>query len=462
MKYLTLAVFVGIVSADALENALNSLKLKVTNQDDIDREFNDVRRTAHRIHNSRPARNLRSSIKRWAHSKEMANLEKYDDKFWASPAGQRLAAEWRDVGDVLEEHVYHNKRGIHIDNDAMPEIEDELDDVADQYQKLEHSGWAKGYDYHFDKVFNNKEAHAVERRAKAFKRSAPGKALKKEMREFKQTVKENVHVSDVPEHWKKGQQDLKIEISKEGQMAIEKEANDVGVVAKKISTSRPVRNLDSSLKRWKKSEEAQHLKELDRKFLASPEGKRLMMEWKDFGEVLKEHIKKTPNGIHIDNTAWDEIEDEADDVEHQYKKLEGSKWDKAYTAGWKAASTNRQAHSVGRRWEGFKKSEEFGMLAKELKELDMSLKKNVKVSDIPEDWKKGQQDLKISVQNEQDIEDEWNDVEETWDKIEHSRPVRNLDSSFHRWATSPEMQRLKQLDEAFVKSPEGQRLVHEW
>lgn len=187
-----------------------------------------------------------------------------------------------------------------------------------------------------------------------------------------------------------------------------------------------------------------------------------MAEWRDFGEVLKEHIKETKNGIHIDNDAWDEIEDEADDVEHQYKMLEGGPWHKAYDAAWDKATSNREAASVGRRWGRFEKSQEWGMLAKELHELDMSLKKNVKVSDVPEDWKKGQEDLKITVTNSNDIEDEWDDVEETWEDIEHSRPVRNLQGSLERWAHSPEIQHLKRLDEAFVKSPEGQRLVREW
>lgn len=94
----------------------------------------------------------------------------------------------------------------------------------------------------------------------------------------------------------------------------------------KIENSRAVRNMGSSLERWEKSEEVEALKELDKKFLASPEGKRLMQEWQDFGDVMKKHIQETEHGIHIDNEAWDEIEDEAKDIEHQYDKLEGSEW----------------------------------------------------------------------------------------------------------------------------------------
>merc|ERR1711968_384664 len=72
---------------------------------------------------------------------------------------------------------------------------------------------------------------------------------------------------------------LKIHISEAGQKAIEKEAEDVGKVAKKIQHSRPVRNLHSSLKKWADSAEVAEIKELDAKFLKTPKGKNLMREW---------------------------------------------------------------------------------------------------------------------------------------------------------------------------------------
>lgn len=158
----------------------------------------------------------------------------------------------------------------------------------------------------------------------------------------------------------------------------------------------------------------------------------------------------------------DEISDELDDVADQYKKLEHSKWARAYDKGWDAALNNKQAASVGRRFETFKKSEEAHALGKELKELDQALKENVKVSDIPEDWKAEQNLLHIKINNQDDIEDEWDDVEETWDEIKDSRPVRNLGDSLEDWGTSQEIKDLKALDKKFLKSPRGQKLMKEW
>ena len=48
---------------------------------------------------------------------------------------------------------------------------------------------------------------------------------------------------------------LKITVSPAGQKVIEKEAKDVGHVAKKIEGSAPVRNLKASIKRWAHTKE---------------------------------------------------------------------------------------------------------------------------------------------------------------------------------------------------------------
>ena len=71
------------------------------------------------IKNTRPVRNLQSSLERWAKSYEVAKLHELDKKFYASPEGKRLIQEWKDVGRVLEENIYENDTGIHIPNKAL-------------------------------------------------------------------------------------------------------------------------------------------------------------------------------------------------------------------------------------------------------------------------------------------------------------------------------------------------------
>lgn len=254
---------------------------------------------------------------------------------------------------------------------------------------------------------------------------------------------------------------LKIEIEDEDE--IEDAVKDVKKTWKKIEGSKVIRNLGDSLEEWGKSDEVEHLKELDKKFLASKEGKALVKEWKDFGEALKKHVKETENGIHIDNENMDDIEDEFDDVLAEYKGLEGSKWDKAYKKGWEAATTSDEAHSVERRWKKFEKSKEAHKLGKSLKNLDETLKENVHVSDVPEKWKKGMESLlHVRVHNKADIADEWADVENTWDDIEHSKVVRNLGDSIEEWANSDEIHAIKAMDKKFLKTARGKKMAAAW
>merc|ERR1719446_38569 len=199
MKF-TLALFLGAVSANSWENLL---KIDVHNTDDIAQEWEDVEATWEEIKHSRPVRNLGSSLERWGNSEEVHHLKALDEKFKASPAGKRLVAEWTDVFETLDDVVEHTDTGIHIDNDEMSHLEDELDDVADQYEKLEGSKWDHAFQNAWKDALTNREWGSVQRRGKAFKHSPQGKALKKEVHEFGHTLKKNVKVTDIPEHWKK-------------------------------------------------------------------------------------------------------------------------------------------------------------------------------------------------------------------------------------------------------------------
>lgn len=127
------------------------------------------------------------------------------------------------------------------------------------------------------------------------------------------------------------------------------------------------------------------LKKLDKEFMASKEGKRLIAEWKDVGRVIKKNLKKTKKGLHFSNKAVDDLSDELDDVADQYEELGKNKggWAKKYDAAWKKLLANKATASLKRRGKAFKMSKEGKMLKKEMCELKMAIKKNLKISDLP-------------------------------------------------------------------------------
>lgn len=156
---------------------------------------------------------------------------------------------------------------------------------------------------------------------------------------------------------------------------------------KKIEDSEPVQRLGNSLHELGETAEAKQLKELDDRFGASKEGQELEEEIDEFFGELEKHIKETPNGIHIDNEAFEDIEDEADDIEEEFKKLEKTHWAQDYDVAFHNLGNTKEAHNVGGSVEHFKKSNEGQALHKELEDLDQALDEHVKISDVPEEWK---------------------------------------------------------------------------
>jgi len=157
----------------------------------------DVEKTWHSIEKSRPVRNLGASLNRWGHSKEAKDLEALDKKFMSTPRGKKMAREIGDVFHQLDESVYHNKAGLQINNKELVHLDDEINDVEDEFKSFKASKWNKIYETAMQKVFSNKQAKSVERRAKAFDASPQGKALHKEMKELGESLKKNIKVSDI-------------------------------------------------------------------------------------------------------------------------------------------------------------------------------------------------------------------------------------------------------------------------
>lgn len=176
---------------------------------------------------------------------------------------------------------------------------------------------------------------------------------------------------------------IKITVSPQGQQKIEKEANDVKTAWNKIDDTPVVQNVGQKFQSWAKSPEVQRLKALDQQFLASPEGKRMMKEWKEFAIAVKQNTHETKNGIHIPNDKVKQIEGEWNDVEGQYKGLKGTHWETQYQQGWDAAIKNNQAKQLGQSIDAYEHSPQGHYMNKELEDLGRAIKENVKVTDIP-------------------------------------------------------------------------------
>ena len=88
----------------------------------------------------------------------------------------------------------------------------------------------------------------------------------------------------------------------------------------------------------------------------------------------------------INNHALGFLNKEISDVEDQFKSFNHSKWNKMYESALQKVFSNKQAKSLERRLKSFKASPQGKRLEKEMRELDASMKKNVKVTDLPKNF----------------------------------------------------------------------------
>ena len=185
------------------KESTNMLKVTVKDSKPIEEAWDDVEKVGKAIQNSRPVRNLKSSLERWGGSDEVKTVAETEKAFMKTKQGKKMVQEWEDVFKTLDETVYHNKKGLYIDNDHVDDLSDELDDVEDEYKKLAKSPWGSKLKKVYTDAFTNKEWKSVGRRGEAFEKSKEGQALKVELDDFGKALKENVKVTDVPEEWKK-------------------------------------------------------------------------------------------------------------------------------------------------------------------------------------------------------------------------------------------------------------------
>merc|ERR1711988_211936 len=183
---------------------------------------------------------------------------------------------------------------------------------------------------------------------------------------------------------------LKISVNKVGQKVIESEAKDVMKVAKKIKNAPATKKLGKSIKQWAHSPAANRVRALDKKFLKSNDGKRLMKEWKDVGAVLKKHIKQ--------------VSKELDDVSDHYEYLGTTHWDAKYKAAYKKLFTNAAFKKVKLAAKNFKHSPAGKALKKEVMELGKAMKKHIKVTGVPPKWKRAMNGMETEEEVEE-VED---------------------------------------------------------
>lgn len=390
MKTAAIVATVGIVTASQ-GDAMNALHINVNKygQKKIQEEFKDLEKTAKKVSHMPATKELAHKFEKLAKSKPVHQLKALDMKFKKSPMGKKLVKEWTDVGEAVEDNIVHTKNGIYFPNKAFDKVNDELDDVQDHYETIGKSHWAPKFKVAIGKVVHSKEAEAAHKGTKHYFTKTPaGKMLGGSIKDLGMAVKKNVHVSDIPKEWKKKMNGLKVEVDEDGQEEIMEEVDDIKETWEDIKDSEVVHNVGDAAMKWGTSTEVDELKALDKKFKHSKDGKKLIGEWKELGDILHKAIEKTPHGFKIHNSKMGAVEDQVEEIEDEYDYLETTHWNKDFHDAFEAAFTNPEAKVLGGALHKFKESEEGHELKSDIEDLIDEIKENVEVTDVPKHWKK--------------------------------------------------------------------------
>lgn len=183
---------------------MNGLKIEVDEegQEDIMDEVDDIKETWEDIKDSEVVHNVGEAAMKWGTSEEVEELKALDKKFKTSEDGQKLMGEWKELGDILHKAIEKTPNGIKIHNSKMDAVEDQVEEIEDEYEYLEHTHWNKDFHEAFDAAFNSPEAQALGGALHQFKVSDEGQELKGDIEDLIEELKEEVEVTDIPEHWK--------------------------------------------------------------------------------------------------------------------------------------------------------------------------------------------------------------------------------------------------------------------
>lgn len=263
-----------------------------------------------------------------------------------------MVKEFKDVGKVIKTNTQETQNGIHFNNNAIPQLEKEWNDVESDAKKLKGTHWDAEYTNGWKDAVSNSQFKQMDAAHEQFKNSPAGMKLKKEVKELIGALKQNVKVTDLPKEEALDEEDnfdleheiemLRISVTQAGANKIKQEGNDVEAAWKKIEHSQPVNNVKTRFSQWAQTPEVAKLKALDQKFLASAEGQRMIKEWKELAKELKQDVKVSQDklSIYVNNNDIPKIQKEAMDVKQQYTGLKGTAWETAYKNGWEAAIKN--------------------------------------------------------------------------------------------------------------------------
>ena len=169
-----------------------------TGQQRIQREVMDVQLDLERISQSPAAQSILADLQQFAQSPEGQALQQQAMAEAQDPRVQALQKELQEAIQALESGSRPLANGFEINNNALPQIVKEFDDVQEVAKQLEAAEGDPMADPVLQRALQNRNLQSAIQKLQRLAASPEGQNLQKDLQEVAQALQQEVQVLDVP------------------------------------------------------------------------------------------------------------------------------------------------------------------------------------------------------------------------------------------------------------------------
>jgi predicted DNA-binding protein len=142
---------------------------------------------------------IQQDLQRWQVSPEGQDYMREVNEFNHTPEGLRLAKEIQEALDTLKKNSHELPDGIEIDNDAIPQIQKEFNDVKEAIDATKNSNSGNELQQSAQRAIQQKDFQSALRKLDQLGKSEMGKELADDIDDLGEKLDKYVKVEDVPE-----------------------------------------------------------------------------------------------------------------------------------------------------------------------------------------------------------------------------------------------------------------------
>ncbi len=176
------------------------VELPPAGQQALQKEVQEFQFESRKFQQSPQAQQISQSFQKWTQSPEFHEVEKTVKAYERSGDGRAVEQQLNEAIRALERNTKEIPNGFQINNQGLPEIQREFEDVDRELQKLSKTHWNNDFDRVFKNAFEQADFQAGINQSKAWSKTQDGQKLGKEFEDIGEALDKHIVISDLPQH----------------------------------------------------------------------------------------------------------------------------------------------------------------------------------------------------------------------------------------------------------------------